>query len=311
MKLSILIPTYNRSLYLKKNLELLKKYLRLGKLQSQIEIVVSNNHSPDDTSDLISRFKSENEDIDLKYHLQCKNIGLENNALFVLKESIGDYVMYLGDDDFIEFEYLEGVIEHITNNRKTNTVIPSCVAVDINGNLIYGNRDVHLPNKLYKSGFNNCLENSWRGHQLSGLVFKRNGLYESYIDNKVSNIYLFIYFTSISCLAGDTYHFTKYPIRITSPGQENKDWGYGKDGLINEIFDNYKKLSVGQIEKTRLELKIIRTQPTRIWSYRKINNKAFFSAFRNIWFSKNSTFYFKLLFPIEIFRQYIYRNFLK
>lgn len=311
MKLSILIPTYNRSLFLKKNLDLLNSHVHQGNFITEIEIVISNNNSSDNTDEILLEFQKQHNDIQLRYYLQKGNIGLEKNALFVLKEAKAEYVMYLGDDDYIDFEYLDGVLKHLKNSKNIFSIIPSWVAVDIQGNRIHGNRDTHLPNKLYAGGFNTCLENSWRGHQLSGLVFKRDKLYNSYIENNVNNIYPFIFFTAISCLQGDTLHFTQYPIKITCPGQQNKDWGYGKDGLINEIFDNYKKLPLRKIDKTKLELKIIRTQQTRVWSYKKISNSAFLSAFLNIWLSKNSTFIFKIIFPFEILRQYLYRVLIK
>lgn len=311
MILSILIPTYNRAPFLKKNLEILKQHLLKIEEESSVELVISNNFSSDDTDLMVKDFISLNPNININYFFQTENIGLEKNALAVLNEGNGEYVMFLGDDDFIEYEYLKGVLEHLKSNLNTHCIIPSFFPVDLKGNKIGSGRDLNSESKLYDPGFKNCLENSWRGHQLSGLVFKRDGLYSSYVKNNINNIYLFIYFTSISCITGCTYHFTNYPVKVSDPGQENKDWNYGDDGLIFAIFDNYKNLPFNQIEKTLLQLKIIRNQPTRIWSYKKKGNKTFLLALNKVWLNKNSTFLYKILFPLEFLRQVIYRTFIK
>ena len=304
---SILLPTYNRGVFLEKNINLLISFIDEAKFHDIIEIIISNNNSTDNTNIILKNLSKKNPRIKLSYFNQKENIGLEKNALFVLKEASAKFVMYLGDDDFIDLGYLKSVVKHLENNDSTNCIIPSFTTIDLNGNRIKGERDLNKPNILYDAGFDNCLENSWRGHQLSGLVFKRDGLYKSYMQNEINNIYLFIYFTSISCLTGKTFHLTTNPVAITSPGQENKDWNYGEDGLVNEIFDNYNKLPLNEFQKTLLQLKIIRTQPTRIWSYKNKGFKTFIIAIKNIWFSKKSTFLFKLTFPFEFLRQVLYR----
>ena len=301
MKLSILLPTYNRAPFLLKNLGILSDYIRKGNYQDQIEIIISNNNSPDDTDSQVQEFKKENQDIVLHYHIQNENIGLENNALFVLDKAIGKYIMYLGDDDYIEYKYLTTIIDHLNIEKNTSVIIPSYVNVDINEVSKNRGRDLELPTTFHKAGFKNCLINSFRGHQLSGLVLKREDLYDSYKRYAVKNIYLFIYFVAYQCLNGDTLHLTEYPVKVTEPGQENKNWGYGKDGLINEVFDNYKKLPVNTIKRTLLELNFYNNQPWRLWIYQKKSIKDFIMAFFSIWFSKNSSFLFKLIFPFEVF----------
>ncbi|ULC59749.1 glycosyltransferase [Flaviramulus sp. BrNp1-15] len=308
MKLSILIPTYNRSKFLLKNLESLKSFIFKLKKFHEIEIIVSNNCSTDNTDQIITSYLDNYPDLKLRYFSQNKNIGLQKNALFVLNEAQGEYIMYLGDDDFLEFSYLKGVVEYIQTNTNVHCIIPSFVAINTSGESLEGGRDFNFANKLTKGGFYNCFINSWRGHQLSGLVLKREGLYDSYITHKVNNIYLFIYFVAYSCLHGNTYHFTKFPVKVTQPGQENKDWGYGKDGLLNEVFDNYKKLNVNLLQKGLLQLYFYTKQSWRLEYYENLGPKGFFNAFYCIWFSKNSTFFFRLFFPFVGLLVYFYRK---
>jgi len=307
MLLSICIPTYNRSEYLKKNLDLLNHYIHQDNFSNQIDIVVSNNNSSDNTEEMILEFKKYHPKLQLYYYFQRENIGLEKNALFVLKEATGEFVMYLGDDDYLDNDYLKGVIEHLKNSKNTHSIIPNFISIDIFSKQIGKGRDDEFPNRVYEAGFKNCRMNSWRGHQLSGLVLKREGLYDAYIDLRISNIYLFIFLVGYRCLNGDTYHCTAFPVKVTQPGQANKDWGYGKDGLLNEVFDNYIKLPVNYFQKTLLQLFFYKKQSWRLFMYEIKGFKSLFEAFLNILCSSNSTLLFKILFPILIFLQYINR----
>lgn len=305
MQLSILIPTYNRAKFLIENLEMLAGYIRKGNFQMEVEIVVSNNHSTDNTDEKVKQFQKQNADIKFQYFTQNENIGLEKNAIFTLEKAISKYVMYLGDDDYLDENYLVQVLRITRDNKKLTCIIPSFVPITPEKERLEGGRDIDIESRLYIKGFYSTKENSYRGHQLSGLTFLREGLLEEYKKQKVQNIYPFIFFTAYSTLIGETYHFTDYPIKVTQPGQDKKDWGYGKDGLMNEIFDNYKKLPVTYLQKTLLELKHYRMQDWRLWMYKSKGNAAFYKAFVNIWLSRNSTVLFKIIFPMVFFIQIV------
>lgn len=308
MILSILIPTYNRSEFLIKNIELLFEYVEKLPINNEVEIIVSNNCSPDNTDDVLKGFIEKKPNFNIKYFQQSKNIGLQANALFVLDKSDAEYVMYLGDDDFIDFEYLEGVLEHIYHNNETFTIIPSFYPIDVSGKRLGLGRDNGFSSQIFSAGILNCFINSYRGHQLSGLVLKREGLLKEYLNKKVNNIYPFIFFVSYNCLRGNTYHFTQYPVRVTQPGQDAKDWTYGEDGLFNEIFDNYDKLEINSFQKTKLQLKFYKIQSWRLWSYEKMGAKALRNAFLKIWLSQNGTLLFKFVFPIQVARLKLYQE---
>ena len=301
MLLSILIPTYNRSNFLIKNLTLMWEYFSRLEIKDQLEIVVSNNNSSDDTDLKIKALMSGNSNFNIRYYTQSKNIGPEKNSLFVLDKSNGEYVMFLGDDDYLDFNYLLKVLDCLKLNSKITSIIPNFVQIDMEGNLLSIGRDYGLKSKIYYRGFNNCLINSWRGHQLSGLVLKKDFLYQEYIENKVSNMYPFIFFLGLSCLKGNSLHLTDFPVKVTQPGQQNKDWGYGKDGLINEIFDNYNKLPVNYFKKSLLQLYFFNKQNWRLFMYKSNGFQSLINPFFRILLSDNSTFIFKILFPFLVF----------
>lgn len=302
--LDILIPTYNRIEDLKKNINFLYNYIKKNSYESSVKIIISDNASQDNTYNEIVELCQNNNSLKniIKLFKQDKNIGLEKNALFTLEKSESDYIMYLGDDDYISENYLKEVIIKLSNNREIGVVIPSFYNILPTGEKLNVGRDLNEKSKIYKKGFYNCLSNSWRGHQLSGIILKREGLLESYKKNKIQNIYPFIYFVGISCLKYKTYHLTKYPIQVTQVEQEKKDWGYGMDGLISDIFDNYIKMNeLSYLQKTLLELKLLKVQS---WRYFQYKTKVFL-AIINIMKSKNTTILTKVLFFILIFCQII------
>jgi glycosyltransferase involved in cell wall biosynthesis len=301
MLLSILIPTYNRAPFLKKNLMLLVEDIKKLKTENTIEFIISNNCSTDNTDEVVNEFIASNTSANVKYFKQEENLGLEKNALFVLSKSDAEYIMYLGDDDYIDYNYLTGVINYLIKDKDVHCIIPNFIPIDITGNQIRKGRDDNEITQVFSKGFRNCLINSFRGHQLSGLVLYREGLLDSYIEYKVSNIYLFIFFVGYRCLTGKTVLFVDFPVKVTQPGQDEKNWSYGDDGLVNEIFDNYKKLPLNNYEKTRLQLTQLRKQSWRIFMYKSLSFKAFMKAFFNVWFSPNSTIFFKFVFPFTFF----------
>ena len=95
---------------------------------------------------------------------------------------------------------------------------------------------------------------------MSGLVFQTDVLV-AYNKYRIKNMYPFIFFVAYSSLKYKTLHLTEFPIKVTLPDQKNKYWTYGEDGLLNEIFDNYIKLPLNNIQVTLLQLNFLESSP--------------------------------------------------
>jgi len=122
----------------------------------------------------------------------------------------------------------------------------------------------------------------------------------------LTKVFSVVFFVALSSLNGNTYHLTKYPVKVTQPGQNKKDWNYGKDGLMNEVFDNYKKLPLSLLQKTLLEINLYHVQSWRLWQYKPKGLKVFLKAFYFIWFSSNSIIIFKVIFPFYFVQDYLF-----
>lgn len=108
---SIGIPTYNRNVGIKKTLESIWK-----QEYPNLEIIISDNHSTDNTNEIIEGIRKNHPDI--KYWRQESNIGMIPNFEFVLRQATGKYFMWVADDDNLEpliiHKYVAFLEEHPT-----------------------------------------------------------------------------------------------------------------------------------------------------------------------------------------------------
>ena len=96
MKISICIPTYNRSKYLTNCLQSIALNKNLSKIA--YEVCISDNFSTDNTENIV-RVAQKN--IPIIYHKNASNIGRVQNYLKVVSMAKGDFVWLIGDDDLL------------------------------------------------------------------------------------------------------------------------------------------------------------------------------------------------------------------
>jgi glycosyltransferase involved in cell wall biosynthesis len=114
IELSVLIPTYNRA----GSLERCLRSVLSSKLSS-MEVVVSDNASPDFTQDIIASFR----DPRLRAWRNDTNIGVEKNIQLVLEASRGKWVFYLTDDDCLLPKALEKLIAVLRANDDVGVLL--------------------------------------------------------------------------------------------------------------------------------------------------------------------------------------------
>ncbi|TFF38823.1 glycosyltransferase family 2 protein [Mucilaginibacter psychrotolerans] len=112
--LTIGIPTYNRCKLLDGLLNCIANQLN-GLNKEEVQIVISDNQSTDDTKKLVDAYRNNGMLID--YSCNDKNIGANNNILKIGNElAKGKYCWILGDDDLIR----EGGVNHYLNLIREN-----------------------------------------------------------------------------------------------------------------------------------------------------------------------------------------------
>jgi glycosyltransferase involved in cell wall biosynthesis len=111
---TIAIPTYNRAdAYLKQAIQ-----SALSQTYPNIEIIVSDNCSTDDTEALVKSFS----DPHLRYIKHKNNIGANNNFNYCLQKAIGKYFLLLHDDDLIDDEFISTCIKALDRNDSAGII---------------------------------------------------------------------------------------------------------------------------------------------------------------------------------------------
>lgn len=111
--LSITIPTFNRAKDLEACLESIALQIReVPALNDLVEVVISDNCSPDNTESVARKYQSEF--ANFVYVKNETNVGFDRNTLNVVTHATSTYCWYLGDDDVIQ----NGGIELVVNRLK-------------------------------------------------------------------------------------------------------------------------------------------------------------------------------------------------
>lgn len=105
MLISVIIPTRERARYLRHSVQ-----TALGIDDADVEIIVSDNASEDETPDVLAAI----DDARLRHIRTDRRLSMRQNFQFALDHARGDYVIYFGDDDGIlpgQFPILRELLE--------------------------------------------------------------------------------------------------------------------------------------------------------------------------------------------------------
>lgn len=285
LSLDVLIPTFNRVHPLLRNLKHLEWIIREIK-DFNIAIMVSDNASTDNTASELLKFQKEYPTVTLKVFQQNGNVGFSKNLISLISKSKAEYIMFLGDDDYVALEYVTEALEKIYHDKEIDCVLPAFEEIDENGNRLKSGRDLGLKGQVYQAGFNSVLINTKRAHQISGIIVKRDNLSENLRIKSITNLYPQMYVVGYRCLYGKCLHIPEWPVLVTRTNK--KAWSYDDVGLLNDIFQNFKALPINDYEKYKLEKDIIKSQSWRAFRYYKNPIKQL-KVNAKISFSKNTS----------------------
>jgi len=150
-KLSICIPTFNRSACLK---ELLDSIISQVEINQPVEICISDNASTDDTAQLVELYRQKYAYI--VYSVAQQNAGFDRNLLRAVGLAQGEYCWLMGDDDKLE----SGAIKYILN---TLNKYDDLAGISVKAFMYDGSFAKRLPNKtpipLYEDTVLTTMEN--------------------------------------------------------------------------------------------------------------------------------------------------------
>lgn len=132
---SIGIPTYNRA----------NSYLRyalrsaVNQTYKDIEIIVSDNCSPDNTESVVKEF----DDTRIRYYKQKENIGPVNNRNFCIEQSRGDYFVMLLDDDLIDDDFISTCMDAVKcHHGQPGVILTGAREIDFAGKVLSTSRNM-------------------------------------------------------------------------------------------------------------------------------------------------------------------------
>lgn len=165
IRLSIAIPTYNGAKYISEALNSI--ICQLDNINEEIEIVISDNASTDNTKNISLKYcKNYNF---IKYFKNSENIGFDRNVDLIFKRASGDFVWLIGDDDEIKYGAIQKVLDLILSKPELSVIFvnvnsESKVRVRSNGDRIFNNSEDFLYNSMFKIGLISCniiKKNNW------------------------------------------------------------------------------------------------------------------------------------------------------
>ena len=120
---SILIPVYNGGKYLNLTIEKL-----LDQSYQNIEIIISDNNSQDDTKNICSKFsKLDNRII---YYKQDTNIGMIKNELFLTQKIKGKYFCWMPAGDYFNKDFIKYGVEYLDSHHDTISCFGETICFD-------------------------------------------------------------------------------------------------------------------------------------------------------------------------------------
>ncbi|MCS6774726.1 MAG: glycosyltransferase, partial [Thermoflexales bacterium] len=96
--LTIAIPTYNRAKHIDRQLSWAVN--AISDRWDQVELIVSDNGSPDATPEVCQRWVQQTNGR-LRAYRQPQNVGLPRNAIFCIQQARGKFIWLVSDDDEI------------------------------------------------------------------------------------------------------------------------------------------------------------------------------------------------------------------
>lgn len=127
VKVSIIVPIYNSTKTIDRCVNSL-----LNQTYKNIEIVLVDDGSKDDSLKIIKKYKKDYENIVI-IHQKNQGAGIARNT--GIKESSGDYVTFVDSDDELEKDAIQNMVSKLKKN--TDIIISGFKKIDAYGNVIF------------------------------------------------------------------------------------------------------------------------------------------------------------------------------
>lgn len=246
MKLSFCIPTYNRCKFLKKNLDIIIRQIRELSVEKDVEILINDNASPDQTEELCQDYIKNNPDINIEFHRNEKNEGPDLNFIKAMHLAHGEYSILFGDDDFL----IEGSLMKffdLMDQKDISIFYSNRINVNAEGKVL-GEQiflDIPVESKVFDFSNEDSTRSFFYGVRTLGgiMTFISSVMYKTSILQKfplkrsvIGSNYAFLYYWWSELLNGGKLCFINSSlVQATTSGATNNN--YGK--MVDRIMVDY------------------------------------------------------------------------
>jgi len=241
VKVSIIVPVYNVYPYLERCLDSL-----VNQTLKEIEIIVVNDGSPDQSQEIIDRYAKRDERI---IPLKKKNGGLSDARNYGLKYAKGEYISFIDSDDYVDVTILKKMYAKAKSEK--------CDLVECDCYWEYPDRKVLDKSHIVDSYFVDIRVMAWNKlyrHSLlkkTGVLFPLGLQYED-----ISFCYqLLPYVKKIGYVDEALYYYIQRDTSIANTSNTRVREVYDN---IKLVLDYYKKQ--GFYEKYEKELEYVTTK---------------------------------------------------
>lgn len=277
-KISFCIPTYNRAEIVKTCVEHVLQYEG-----DDIEVVVSNNGSEDNTLELLTGIK------DKRLHVRSNdtNLGFNKNLYEVLKMANGEFCFISSDEDLIAIDKIPELIKFLTETKCVSVLSSLGVhsLYDVDSNSKY---EVVIKNTIedpyFEGNLTESLKACIRKMYMTGIIIRKDAIeFDKFAE--ITDVYPHIYMLINALKFGDmTATETEFALKSTK-AQVSLTRNHGKE--INKS-DYIHPVSMYYQMKTRFEWvnDITEDEAVRIALYRYIcyRHVRFIQSFIEVYF---------------------------
>ena len=251
--LSICIPTYNRGPFL----EFLLKdcHKNLGLVKSNIELVICDNASEDNTSEVIAYWSNI---LPIRSFRQKTNVGASGNLNTAYSISSGKYCIYLADDDTLLWNQIDVSLTLLKNNPEVKVMHAPWWVGDFpkteNGMQWYSLRDNQI---IGRYEFDNAINFILNHHIFPEIFIFDLDHFKAHLplgcDNRISYHYFFLLFQWLSL---SSIIFSKTPFYhsiLTHPAGARGQAGTSQAMIAWDEYRGGMELFLAAIPRTGYE----------------------------------------------------------
>ncbi len=167
------IPTLNGEKHIAQTIDSVLNVL-IGKQINNIEILVSDNCSTDRTGEIVQGYAKKHPQY-VRYVRNNQNIGYDNNLNSVISNSHGEFVWFLGDDDYLVPDAPHIIINKIYSfeQHHPDVLVAPVQYYDIRSDIYLEGRQVEK-DRCYSNGEDFIRENLWATAPMSSLIVRKS-----------------------------------------------------------------------------------------------------------------------------------------